>query len=211
MVMGNSYICYEYLTKPEYVSGVGMKLLREYIRESIVNERVRGETMAQAQARNAREKERREDPATPSLSANRLKKDSNQSIKDAMLEVEQSGKIRKSELRTDKHMEFGLSLVPFYAAFNTLMRYLSDTGDINTGTTKLSQTDIDDFPLLDKFDIFEGYLRIFDQIVLRQITKEYLKVVVSKADESASVSSLEDINDFIPRFIAEKYKVTVAQ
>ena len=192
-----------------------MNLLREYIRE-FLNEReysrIRGrETMDQFRARKEKGEARDADPMPSADSPS--KKDPNQSIADAIKEYEKKGETAKEELRGQRLGKVGMEyikLISLYSIFSTASEAAEDLENIKAGINPaMVKADIANYPLLDKFDIFSGYLRILDNTLLKNISIAYEKDVLRPADATKPVSSLQDINDFIPEYLVERFGVKV--
>jgi len=194
-----------------------MNLLREYIRE-FLNEReysrIRGrETMDQFLARKAKGEARDADPM-PSADS-QSKKDPNQSIADAIKEYQKKGETAKEELRGQRLVKVGMEyikLISFYSLFSTATETGEDLGKIKAGINPaMVKADIANYPLLDKFDIFPGYLRVLDNTLLAAISTAYKENVLKPADATKPVSSLQDINDFIPEYLLKRFGVKVGK
>ena len=194
-----------------------MNPLREYIRE-FLNEReysrIRGrETMDQFRARKEKGEARDADlmPSADSQS----KKDPNQSIADAIKEYEKNGEAAKEALRGQRFGKVGMEyikLFTFYSIFSIVSETGEDLGNIKAGINPaMVKADLANYPLLDKFDIFSGYLRILDNTLLSDISTAYKENVLKSADATKSVSSLQDINDFIPKYILKRFGVKVGK
>jgi hypothetical protein len=165
-------------------------------------------------AREKRAKQLRADLA-PSADADILKKDPDQSIVDAIEEIKEAEFLSREDLKKDVLGKTGMEYLKLISLF-AIFSHAADAGkaveDINAGINPaMVKAEIKNYPLLDKFDIFPGYLRILDNTLLAHVSKAYEKDVLKAADPTKSVSSIQDINDFIPEYLLEKYNIKIGK
>ena len=195
-----------------------MSLLREYIKESIISERSPGRSKYSMIA--DKQRARKAEKETTAGSTDHLKKYGKQTIGDALEDIAKAKKLQTDTLLStsafDKARDGIVGEIPGYSAIASWIGHINDRESIKSGETisggaTFIKTDIRDFPLLDKLDLYEGYIKILNKRVLRYLTSAYEDNILKNARVSASVSSLKDINEFAEEWIFSEYNIKVSK
>lgn len=158
---------------------------------------------------NYARKPRNADPTDPKGT---LQRDDNQSVVDALKDVqkneEQSKEALQGEVYAETAEEFP-KLLPPYAFFKIVYDAYSKLKGIRSGEKPDSrvQSLIMHYPVLDKFDIHPAFFVLLDDPILETIQTEFIKKVneIVETNDKAKVGELPDINDFCEKYINETY------
>ncbi len=98
---------------------------------------------------------------------------------------------------------------PIYGVLMLAKKKYSRINDIRNEKAKTADIDkVEDFPLLDLFDIHPTFFEVLDDALLDTIEDLYEKDVLRRAKPSDKVRSIIDINVYIQNYLRDMYDIT---
>lgn len=134
------------------------------------------------------------------------KKESGKTVGQALEEIKAKENASKDAQRQGMLKKMGMEfpkMVPGVGAIPTLIEFLNDERKIASDAAPGAiEGLLRDYPLLDTWDINRNLFKIVDNQLLEIWEDEYMKEEVANVTLETPISSLEDINDYITRKIA---------
>ena len=136
-----------------------------------------------------------------------------QTIGEALKELEDFQAINRTKklagVATDTAAEIPRAAVPGAGLIGLVVDTYKSVKNIAKGNAPGAEIDkIQDYPLLDLFDIHPLFFEVLDDALLDKIEDLYEQEVLRKAKPNDKVSSLIDINTYISKHLSLYYSVT---